>query len=332
MSAGRGQVHLGDLVRAIVALEVTEVDTAMEIGRVLGLSAPADSAQPGRTSDRTPAPAEGPDEPQGARVDPPVAVSAPAPPWREADGGCSLLVLREPRPGAGRVVATESDEADVQRLLDSGADGDTPEPVWPRRWAPGVMFAATSTDVIGRVLDERALIRGMVDRGLVGRLPFRARPTTRLGIQLLLDGGESMRPFRSDQRWLRELADAVVGRGRVEVLRFQGTPRRGVRAVGRRGPVAYRAPAPGTPVVLVSDLGLRRLPFSAAAAAGAAEWRDWIDAVRRAGCPVVCLTPYEARAHPWVLRRRVAMVPLDRRTSLRAAWRESRRAGEGVRR
>ncbi|WP_406299093.1 hypothetical protein OG948_27945 [Embleya sp. NBC_00888] len=332
MSAGRGQVHLGDLVRAIVALEVTEVDTAMEIARALGLSATTDSVRPVGTSARTPPPAADPDEPRGTRDDSPAVVSAPVPPPREADGGCSLLVLREPRPASGRVVADESDGVDVQRLLDSGSRDGAPEPVWSGRWASGVMFAATATDVIGRVLDERALVRGVADRGLVRTLPFRSRPTTRLGIQLLLDGGESMRPFRFDQRWLRELADAVVGRGRVEVLRFQGTPWRGVRAVGRRGPVAYRAPAAGTPVVLVSDLGLRRLPFSAAAAAGSAEWRDWIDGVRRAGCPVVCLTPYEARAHPWALRRRVAMVPLDRRTSIRAARRETRRAGEGVRR
>ncbi|WP_424639019.1 hypothetical protein [Embleya sp. AB8] len=207
-----------------------------------------------------------------------------------------------------------------------------PEPPWLGRWAPGVMFAAASTDVPGRTVDERLLVRRLGGRAYVRELPYRTRATTRRGIQLLLDGGESMRPFRADQRWLRDLAGGVVGRDRVEVLRFQGTPLRGVRRVGRRERDGYRAPAAGTPVVLVSDLALRRLPFSGDAAAGTVEWGDWLDALRRAGCPVVCLTPYEAWAHPWALRRRVSLVPLDRRTSIGSAWRESRRVRGEVRR
>lgn len=347
MSAGRGQVHLGDLVRAIVALEVTDVEVAAQIARMLGLAGARDPEAGARTA-AEPSTEWGDDGPEPAAWTEPVPTapgSAMVPP-READGGCSVLTLCGPARGmegaggsSGAGAATdggdtggvaESASLDVRRLLDPGVGDGPPEPPWAVRWAPGVMLAAASTDVFGRVLDDRALVRAVAHRSPVRRLPFRPRPTTRLGMQLVLDGSESMLPFRADQRWLRELADAVVGRGRVEVLRFQGTPWRGVRAVGRRGRVAYRAPTAGTPVVVVSDLGLRRLPFSGASAAGLAEWRDRLDAVRRAGCPVVCLTPYEAWAHPWTLRRRVALIPLDRRTSIRAAWRESRRAREGV--
>ncbi|MEU0935503.1 hypothetical protein [Embleya sp. NPDC005971] len=338
MSTARGQVHLGDLVRAIVALEVTDVAAAAEIARMLG---PTGAADPREGTDVAAQPAAEADDdvPDPADLDEPPAMDpgTPAPPPGEADGACSVLTLRGPtRGGAGVGGAVDSDgpaEADavgVRRLLDPGAGEEPTQPPWAVRWAPGVMFAVASTDVLGRVLDERALVRAVVDGAPVRRLPFRPRPTTRLGLQLLLDGGESMLPFGADQRWLRDLADAVVGRGRVEVLRFQGTPWRGVRAMRRHGRVGYRAPAPGTPVVVVSDLGLRRLPFSGAAAAGVAEWRDWLDAVHRAGCPVVCLTPYEAGAHPWTLRRRVALVSLDRRTSIRAAWRESRRVRVGA--
>ncbi|MYS84175.1 hypothetical protein [Embleya scabrispora] len=345
MSAGRGRVHLGDLVRAIVALEVTDIATAARIARMLDLGGAGD---PETRTDiaAEPSTGAGDDDPEPAAWAEPVPTapeSALMPP-HEADGGCSVLTLRGPTQGtesgasgaggpggtSGASRGAESDPVGLRRLLDPGVGDGPPEPPWAVRWAPGVMFAAASTDVFGRILDDRTLVRAVADRSPVRRLPLRTRPTTRLGIQLVLDGGESMLPFRADQRWLRELADAVVGRGRVEVLRFQGTPWRGVRTVGRCGRVAYRVPAAGTPVVVVSDLGLRRLPFSGASAAGAAEWRDWLDAVRRAECPVVCLTPYPARAHPWTLRRRVALIPLDRRTSIRAAWRESRRVREGV--
>ncbi|MFF7246173.1 hypothetical protein ACFZBU_19945 [Embleya sp. NPDC008237] len=338
MRAERGQVHLGDLIRAIVALEVTDAATAAEIARMLGMADAGDpEAQAGIAAE--PAAQAGEVDPDPARWDEPLPAgpgSAPAPP-HEADGGCSVLTLRGPTPGpdgtGGTDGVVEWDPVGVRRLLDPGANDGAPKPPWSARWAPGVMFAVASTDVFGRVLDERALTRAMAACSPVRGLPFRIRPSTRLGMQLVLDGGESMLPFRADQQWLRELADAVVGRGRVEVLRFRGTPGRGVRVVGRRrGRVAYRPPAAGTPVVVVSDLGLRRLPFSGSSAAGVGEWRDWLDAVRRAGCPVVCLTPYEAWAHPWTLRRRVALVPLDRRTSIRAARRESRRVRKGVRR
>ncbi|GCD97588.1 hypothetical protein [Embleya hyalina] len=332
MSTARGRIHLGDLVRAIVALDVTDVDTAAGIARMLGIAGDAD----------TPEWADGPDEAPPA--DEPAGPPAPGelvPMSVPPDAGCSLLSLRGPHapneatgPAESSQAPGEAPPGEIDRLLEAGTDdrAGPPEPPWVGRWAPGVMFAVGSTDVVGRSVDERALVRRVAARSFLRELPRRTRPTTRLGVQLLLDAGECMTPFRADQRWLRELAAGVVGRDRVEVLRFWGTPARGVRRVGRRERAAYRPPAAGTPVVLISDLGLRRLPFSGDAAAGPGEWGDWIDAVRRAGCPVVCVTPYPARAHPWSLRQRVSLVPLDRRTSIRAARRETRRVRGEVRR
>lgn len=333
MSTARGRIHLGDLVRAIVALDVTDADTAAEIARMLGIAGDADAPESVDGLDEA-LPA---DEPAGPPA-PGEVVPMPVLP----DAGCSLLVLRGPHtsseateePAESSEAPAEERPGEVDRLLEAGTDdrAGPPEPPWVGRWAPGVMFAVGSTDVVGRSVDERALVRRVAARSFLRELPRRARPTTRLGVQLLLDAGESMAPFRADQRWLRELAGGVVGRDRVEVVRFWGTPARGVRRVGRRERAAYRPPAAGTPVVLVSDLGLRRLPFSGDAAAGPGEWGEWIDAVRRAGCPVVCVTPYPARAHPWSLRQRVSLVPLDRRTSIRSARRETRRVRGEVRR
>ncbi|OPC80456.1 hypothetical protein B4N89_05390 [Embleya scabrispora] len=328
MSTARGRIYLGDLVRAIVALDVTDADTAAEIARMLGIAGDADAPESADGLDE----ALSADEPAGPPA-PGEIVPMPGVP----DAGCSLLVLRGPHASNEAIEPAAPGEAlpgEVDRLLEAGTDErpGPPEPPWVGRWAPGVMFAVGSTDVVGRSVDERALVRRVAARSFLRELPRRARPTTRQGVQLLLDTGESMMPFRADQRWLRELAAGVVGRDRVEVLRFWGTPARGVRWVGRRERAAYRPPAAGTPVVLISDLGLRRLPFSGDAAAGPVEWGDWIDAVRRAGCPVVCVTPYPARAHPWSLRQRVSLVPLDRRTSIRSARRETRRVRGEVRR
>jgi hypothetical protein len=337
VSGGRGQVHLGDLVRAVVALDVTEPAEVAAIAATMGLGGRSGLGgtvgEWGAGFHRVGV--EVPDRVGAEVLDPVAGLAAhPEPPGVPepavvGDGGLSVLALRGTAgavPGSDRLAG--SDIGDAQALVDSGV-GAGPmralDPAWPARWAPGVMFATASTDVTSRRVDERGLARRVAVRPLIRELPVRARPTTRLGIQLLLDAGESMLPFRADQRWLRELAGGVVGRDRVAVLHFRGTPLRGVRRVGRRGWIPYSPPAAGAPVVLVSDLGLRRLPFSGDAAAGGAEWTDWLDSVARTGCPVVCLTPYEARAHPWAIRRRVSLVPLDRRTSIRSAWRETRR-------
>ncbi|MBO0655788.1 hypothetical protein J1792_24310 [Streptomyces triculaminicus] len=202
------------------------------------------------------------------------------------------------------------------------------EPPWTPDWARGVMFAAVATPVAGRELDQRALLCRVARNDAIRAVPRRLRLSTRRGAQLLLDHGAGMTPFRDDRLWLRELLGNVAGRDRVEVLRFRGVPGRGVV---RRDPLdlqEYRPPPPGTPVLLVSDLGLLRPPFAGRSAARPGEWRDFVDTVLRGGCPVVCLTPYEPAAYPAALRERVAFIALDRRISLRHA----KEATSGVRR
>lgn len=258
MSGRRGQVHLGDLVRAIVALEAHEVAEAAEIARVLGLVGAEGADGATRAAPAVAGPVAGPPEAGDAgeveqaehgegEVDfADAAVVLPRPLPELADGNCSVIPLRGPVSAAGVDALERLGPADVARLLDGGAeDAAAPVPAspWVDRWAPGVMFAAASTDVVSRTVDERALVRRLADRSFLRELPRRERPTTRRGIQLVLDGGESMQPFRADQRLLRELAGGVVGRDRVEVVRFRGTPLRGVRRAGRRAWVTYRAPA-----------------------------------------------------------------------------------------
>jgi hypothetical protein len=87
----------------------------------------------------------------------------------------------------------------------------------------------------------------------------------------------------------------------------------------------YEPPSPGTPVVLVSDLGRTRPPFGGNAVADPAEWELFIRVVRHNGCPAVCLTPYAAGAYARRLRADVAFIPLDRRISLRHAREATRR-------
>ncbi|MEV5786751.1 hypothetical protein AB0L42_38060 [Streptomyces sp. NPDC052287] len=186
------------------------------------------------------------------------------------------------------------------------------------------MFATVAAPLQSRELDERSLVRRVARLDTVRRVPRRRRLSTRRGAQLLLDHGAGLTPFQDDRLWLHELAANVIGRDRVDVLRFRGTPDRGVV---RRDPLAreaYRPPLPGTPVVLFSDLGLLRPAFADRSVASPREWRGFLDLIRHSGCPVVCLTPYHPEDYPAELRANVVFLPFDRRVSLRHAQEAAR--------
>ncbi|GHG50880.1 hypothetical protein [Streptomyces griseocarneus] len=374
--SGRGEVCLGDLVRAVAGLRPEDGHTASAMAALLGgehhlapgtppgtralpeplpgtAPAPESSAaggvlapvRPGLGATAVPTtvpppactdagddtgdpPADGtPDD--GAVVPP---GGAPGRPVRLAERRLdfSLVSAAGPRRAAERAASTAAAAEASPDLLRFAPAPCTPayEPPWTPDWARGVMFAAVATPVAGRELNLRALLCRVSRHDAIRAVPRRLRPTTRRGAQLLLDHGPGMAPFQDDRLWLRELLGSVAGRNRVEVLRFRGVPGRGVV---RRDPLdlqEYRPPPPGTPVVLVSDLGRLRPPFAGRWAARPGEWVDFVDTVVHSGCPVVCLTPYEPAAYPAALRARVAFIPLDRRISLRHA----KEATAGVRR
>ncbi|MEU0392210.1 hypothetical protein ABZ208_05385 [Streptomyces sp. NPDC006208] len=345
MSA-RGEVCLGDLVRALAELRPRDPATALRMAEMLGQRS-RDTVNPrqGQGSPSADPPAVRPSGPSSAGADDPVtafpeavvlpsravpkALPGEAGRLTERSVGFSVTSL------GGLRGATASppeghqpgEGADLLRRTRVAAE-PAHEPPWKPDWARGIMFATVSTSVESRELDQSALLRKVARREALRAVPRRQRLSTRRGAQLLLDHGAGMAPFQDDRTWVHDLVGSIAGRDRVEVLRFRGTPGRGVV---RRGPLVrerYRPPLPGTPVVLFSDLGRMRPPFAGVSTAGPEEWRAFIDVVLHSGCPVVCLTPYEPADYTAALRRRVAFIPFDRSISLRHA----RQATSGVRR
>lgn len=356
----RGEVFLGDLVKAMVLLRPRDGATEAAVADLLGLApleadlpalpattvgavSPAPFAPDTEESQPSPSPAAVPghDRPDRARepvrrvhptatarreapralpsVLPGLPHTAPRPAERPLD--FSLARTRLPS-GDERAAYPTPDDHVTANLPDEetrGSHMSAPEPPWSPEWARGVMVAAVSAPVASRRLDQRALLRKVSRQQVLRSVPWQRRPSTRRGVQLLLDHGQGMAPFQDDRQWLRALLESVAGRDRVEVLRFTGSPLRGVVSAARSGPEPYRPPAPGTPVVLVSDLGRISPPFTNAAAARPDEWPAFVDRVLHCGCPPVCLTPFPAAAYPPSLRGRVALIPFDRRISLRYA-------------
>ncbi|MFB6838366.1 hypothetical protein [Streptomyces sp. NPDC056361] len=354
MSA-RGEVFLGDLVRATAGLRATDAETVAAIAGLLGLGPGVPALAPSPATDR-PSPAARSVGPvrtadgagvgaEGLHVGRAPAVRAKPVPDRPTD--VSPTPRRAPTPGrtaqrADRPVdfsLTAHDGFSARGAASAGVeDSAVPtgpeagllrrhtvttalrhEPPWKPGWARGVMFGAVAMPAESTVCDQAALLRGVARQKALVTIPRRRRLTTRRGAQLLLDHGKAMVPFQDDRIWLSDLLGSIAGRDRVEVLRFRGTPRRGVV---RDDPLArdpYRAPAPGTPVVLFSDLGRMRPPFSGSTVAGTDEWHAFVDSVVHTGCPIVCLTPYQPYEYPETLRRTVAFVPLTRDMSIRRA-------------
>ncbi len=167
---------------------------------------------------------------------------------------------------------------------------------------------------IPRVVD--AIVRG---RGVVHVPRLSVRSLAR-GVQLLIDRGPGMLPFRRDVDDLVEQARAVVGGDRLELLWFDGCPASGVGAFGADADEPWTPPSSETPVVCVSDIGLGRA-LGRRAPPSSAEWTTFArHVVRSIGRRPVVWIPYGPSRWPGDLRRDLALVLWDRgATSQRVA-------------
>ncbi len=342
----RGPVHAGDVIRAAGALGVEDAADVLALRRAMGLPEPrAWRDDPGTAADRRrprplpePDPEPGPPpsgpEPsrQGPGSGPSPAHRATPPPRgtvspadRPRSSGGSLLTFPAPV-GPDEASAAGGEPPSLESVLFHRPD-DPPEqrpaPPWNPRTERAILLAVAATEAAGREVDRRRLVQLAVrgpgwNRPVGGRvIPYRPRATTRAGLQLLLDRGPAMRPFRHDHQWIVQLAHRVLPPDQLRVLDVR--PAQAVGADGGRAWLAKARLAPGAPLLLVSDLGHLRLPVALRHQVSTADWLAFVTRLRRAGHPVACLTPFPPEAYPPAVRRAVALVPLDRRTSVSSA-------------
>jgi hypothetical protein len=181
------------------------------------------------------------------------------------------------------------------------------EPLFLPRWIRGIVAAALSAELpdgppdVERAVDAAARLEPITD---VPRRPLR---TLRLGVQLLVDRSSRMTPFARDQSWLELTLHRILGENRVEVLSFTTTP---LEPDGG----TYRRPPPGTPVLLLTDLGIGR-PLLDPGWTEPDEWLRFARAVRRADCRLTAFVPYPPARWPAQLARELTIIRWDRSTS-----------------
>jgi hypothetical protein len=158
-------------------------------------------------------------------------------------------------------------------------------------------------------------------------LPPEIRPTTRRGLQLLIDRGDAMLPFLRDQKRLQDAVSMLTGPDGLELVHFARTPLDSPGAGA--GPLwtwrPYRPPLPGQPVLVLSDLGALAPVIERSDVDEA--WCRFAALLGEAGCPVVALVPAPLRRLSPRVRSAVAVVPWDRPTGVRDAVDATRRAG-----
>ncbi|MFD5406629.1 hypothetical protein [Streptomyces griseorubiginosus] len=288
------------------------------------------------------------------RHDPAASPTAPDehPPASRTVTSGSLLLIRAGRPPTARetqppvwreFAPTDSPADGTEQLLGRADEFDMPWPTalprpappWNPRTERALFLAVAGTFTTGRAVDHPRLVE-LVVRGLAGgpvarpRVPYRRRLTTRAGALLLLDRGESMRPFRHDQEWIARLAARILPPGGLRVLDLRIA--QGVSRDRGRTWEPHPVPPHGQPVLLLSDLGHLQPPLPGRHHSSPKSWLPYLRRLRESGCRAVCLTPYPAEEYPAAVRRTVALVPLDRRVSVRLAQtiarREPGRAGQ----
>lgn len=184
------------------------------------------------------------------------------------------------------------------------------EPGWTRAIISSALSTASSDGAlnIDEIVDTIANLRPLL------QLPRRPLPTMRRGVQLLLDRSPALAPFARDQAWLADEVFRIGGTDRVHVRDFHACPtRRSTDGLGIEE-TTYSPPAPGTPVLVVTDLGIGR-PRGLNDWADEVEWLDFAAILRRAGCPLVAMVPYPPARWPLALARGIAILQFDRPTT-----------------
>lgn len=189
------------------------------------------------------------------------------------------------------------------------------EPLFPVRTSRAILSGALATPSSSGPLHLAKIIESLSRGELVRFIPWLSIPTLTRGVQLLIDRGEGMQPFAADQTALRAVLVRVVGRDRTEVLYFEGSPLWGAGIGPKDEWPDYRPPATGTPVVVLTDLGIAR-PLRSSGFAGASDWRQLTQVLGRAGCPLLALVPYPARRWPAELSKCMTILQWDRATTV----------------
>jgi hypothetical protein len=343
MRIPRGEISLGDLVEAYAKVGAEDPGTAEAIAALLGFQlntegkiiaevdptvGPSMSDQHGKINEDQPR--------EAAPVSPKLGTGLP---YYEAE----IPKLKYPLFTEARL---ESEEALIEFEFEHTSAGPTRQlkveadwpgwyetgeatfahtPLLPSRWTRGIISEAAATLHEGNIPDISKVLGALARCEELERIPMLKVPTLVRGCQVLCDVSIGMMPFASDSQEILNAIQSVVGRERTEILYFEDCPVYGVETYEESDFVAYQPPPAGTPVLIISDLGIAEIPFSFRRSSPG-EWLKLVLLLRTAGCPPVALTPYPSTRWPQPLINSLPVIQWDRHTTA-ATVRRARKKG-----
>lgn len=309
-------------MRALATLRIEDPERTRTVAQLLGLhltESYSPSYAPSMVSSEPADEAKGESEDQQEPTPPPVPSTPP--PSSEPVTDIELVALPDMPPPSLAWLG-----AQLQPTLFSLDDASIApiESLFSPVWTTHIIKAALATDDPDGVLDAEVLTAQLARGEPVSRLPCLTERTLRRGAQILCDHSEAMLPFRQDETELVTRIRRVMG-DCIEVLKFACLPWR-VGTGARRRWTEWTPPSRGTPVVLVTDLGICRTP-SEMEPSDPLAWVEFAEAVTASGCPLVALVPYPQHRWPKALIGKMSIVMWDRSTTAATA----RRAREAQR-
>lgn len=314
-ASARGEIWLGDVLRAADALGAHDAGEIAAIARLLGMRPPAH-----RTDTPADAPGRGHRGATGGRPRPaPVAPPRPQDP-ADTEAPAPGVPLLEPQPARGFPGQREWTQPALApaKPADHGAR-PRPAPLLPPQSEAATLRLLVSRAVPEGEVDIAQLLDMLGTATPITELPHRQVRTLRYGVQMLVDLGEGMQPFLRDSARLIERVTAVSGRHGTDVRWFAGCPldRCGPGAGWTWGP--YRPPAAGTRVLVVSDFGGQLAARGSLPAHYAEDWRRTAELVRYNGCSPVALVPAPPESWPGWLASVMPALCWDRSTTAAVA-------------
>jgi hypothetical protein len=189
------------------------------------------------------------------------------------------------------------------------------QPLFVPRWTRGIISTALAVRTPTGQVDVREVVNEIARGRLLRTLPRLSAPAIAQRVEILVDVGQAMLPFAADQQNVIEAVRTVAGFDSVTVIKFTGSPMRGAGTDEMlEWPDYYSFPSSKTHLLLLSDLGIGRLPMSGASA-GVDEWQRFGWELRRRQIACTAFVPYPVKRWPAALMHQFRLVEWDRSTT-----------------
>jgi hypothetical protein len=313
----RGPISIGDAIRAVVELRPRDEATADAIRALLGID---------REEQIDSFAGIGPWKPST----PDAVASAPVPSDRPLTSlGATQVTTAQPqgapmidldvrlaRTGAGPPPAPEWADAKADDMdVTARGKAPPPSPLFRPPRGRAILSTTLATVINEGDIDLERVVEMLASGQMLSSLPRLPSLTLRRGVELLIDRGPGIDPFRGDVEWLVRNLDDILSDDQLEVSSFAGCPLRGVGSGARQTWVPWTSTRPGTPLVVVTDLGIGGLATDRDRAS-AGEWLRFAHRVRDSGRELIALVPYEAGRWPPLLSRAMSIIHWSERASV----------------